>query len=138
MTLDTLGSKTNSKEESPYCETKSHLAGLEIPRILRNSKVHYRVQKSTSSVHIWSQKNTVHTFPPDFPKIRPINPIRLVPGGFSLGVKRPGREADHSIHLSLRSGMRGVIPPLPNTPSWCDARLKKHRDNCTLLLPYFR
>jgi hypothetical protein len=26
--------------------------------------------------------------------------------------------------------MRGAIPPLPNTPSWCGAQLK-HRDNFT-------
>jgi hypothetical protein len=26
--------------------------------------------------------------------------------------------------------MSGAIPPLPNTPSWCDAQLK-HRDNFT-------
>jgi hypothetical protein len=56
-------------------------------------------------------------------------PIQWVPGALSLEVKRPGREADHSppssaevkecVELYLRS---------LNTPSWCDARLKKHRD----------
>jgi hypothetical protein len=30
--------------------------------------------------------------------------------------------------------MRGAIPPLPNTPSWCGAQLK-HRDNFTYLFP---
>jgi hypothetical protein len=42
-------------------------------------------------------------------------PIQWVPGALSVGVKRPGREADH-------------IPPLPNMPSWRGAQLK-HRDN---------
>jgi len=28
--------------------------------------------------------------------------------------------------------MRGAIPPFPNTPSWRDAQLKKHRYNFTL------
>jgi hypothetical protein len=58
-------------------------------------------------------------------------PIQWVPGALSLGVKRPGREADHSppstsevkesVELYLHS---------PNTPSWRGARLK-HRDNFT-------
>jgi hypothetical protein len=42
-------------------------------------------------------------------------PIQWVTGALSLGVKRP---------------VRGAIPPLPNTPSWCGAQLK-HRDNFT-------
>jgi hypothetical protein len=39
-------------------------------------------------------------------------PIQGVPGALSLGIKRPGREADHS-HLVPRSRMRGVVPPPP-------------------------
>jgi hypothetical protein len=52
-------------------------------------------------------------------------PIQWVPGALSLGVKRPGREADHSppstaevkelVELYLHS---------PNTPSWGGAQLK--------------
>jgi hypothetical protein len=34
--------------------------------------------------------------------------------------------------------MRGDVPPLPNTTSWRGAQLKKHRDNFTLPLPYFK
>jgi hypothetical protein len=55
-------------------------------------------------------------------------PIQWVPGALSLGVKRPGREADPSppsnaevkecVELYLHS---------PNTPSWHGAQLK-HRD----------
>jgi len=37
----------------------------------------------------------------------------------------------------LRSRMRGDITPLPNTPSWRGAQLKKHRDNFTPLR-YFK
>jgi hypothetical protein len=58
-------------------------------------------------------------------------PIQWVPGAISLGVKRPGREADHSppssavvkecVELYLHS---------PNTPPWRDTQLK-HRDNFT-------
>jgi hypothetical protein len=59
------------------------------------------------------------------------SPIQWVPWALSLGVKRPGREADHSppssaevkecVELYLHSR---------NTPSWCGAHLK-HRDNFT-------
>jgi len=57
-------------------------------------------------------------------------PIQWAPEVLSLGVKRPGREADRSppsiaedeecLELYLHS---------PNTPSWRGAQLKKHRDN---------
>jgi hypothetical protein len=43
-------------------------------------------------------------------------------GTISLGVKRPGHETDHS---------PPAIPPLPNTPSWRGAQLRKYRDNFT-------
>jgi hypothetical protein len=58
-------------------------------------------------------------------------PIQWVPGALSLGIKWPGREADHSppssavvkawVELYLHS---------PNTPSWPGSQLK-HRDNFT-------
>jgi hypothetical protein len=52
--------------------------------------------------------------------------IQWVTGALSLGVNRPGREADNSpFHLVPRSRMRGAIPLLPNTPSWRGAQLKK-------------
>jgi hypothetical protein len=62
-------------------------------------------------------------------------PIQGVPEALSLGVKRPGREADHSppssaeveecVELHLHS---------LNTPSWHGAQLKKqHRDNFTFI-----
>jgi hypothetical protein len=60
-------------------------------------------------------------------------PIQRVPGARSLGVKRPGREAYHSPQSSAESRMRGAIPPLPNTLSWRDVRLK-HTDNFTFTL----
>jgi hypothetical protein len=63
-------------------------------------------------------------------------PIQWVPGAHSLGVKRPGREADHSppssaevkecVELYLHS---------PNTPSWRGAQLK-HRDTLPYLYLY--
>jgi hypothetical protein len=52
-------------------------------------------------------------------------PIQWEPGAPSLGVKRPGVNLATHFHLVPRSRMRGTMPPLPSTPSWRDARLKK-------------
>jgi hypothetical protein len=41
-----------------------------------------------------------------------------VTGAVSLEVKRPGRELATHLHLVLRLGIRGVIPPLPCKSSW--------------------
>jgi hypothetical protein len=39
-------------------------------------------------------------------------------GGSYLGVKRPGREADHSPSSSVEVKNGGAIPPLPHTSLW--------------------
>jgi hypothetical protein len=59
-------------------------------------------------------------------------PIQWVPGVFSLGIKRPGREADHSPPSSAEV-KEWAIPPLPNAPSWRGAQLKQ-RDNFCLYI----
>jgi hypothetical protein len=46
-----------------------HSASQEIPRLLRNQKAHYSVQKSPSLVPILSQMHPIHTFPTYFPTI---------------------------------------------------------------------
>jgi hypothetical protein len=43
-------------------------------------------------------------------------PVKWVPGAISLGVKRPGLEADH-LQLVPSSRKRGSIHPLPRTSS---------------------
>jgi hypothetical protein len=61
-------------------------------------------------------------------------PIQRVPGALSMGVKRPGREADHSPPSSAE--VKEWVEPYihsPNTPSWRRAYLK-HRDNFTFYL----
>jgi hypothetical protein len=47
--------------------------------------------------------------------------IQWVPGALSLGVRQPGREADHSPPSSAEVKMRGAIPPLPQYAftAWC-------------------
>jgi hypothetical protein len=57
--------------------------------------------------------------------------MQLVPEALSLGVKRPGREADHSPPSSaeVREWVELYLHS-PNTPPWRRAQLK-HRDNFT-------
>jgi hypothetical protein len=64
-------------------------------------------------------------------------PIQWVPEALSLGVKRPGCEADHS-HPSSAEVKECVEIYLhsPNMPSWRGARLEKHRDNFTFTFTY--
>jgi hypothetical protein len=61
-------------------------------------------------------------------------PIQRVRRALSAGVKRPGREADHSPPPSVEvEGGVEVYLHSPDTPSWCGAQLK-HRDNFTFTL----
>jgi hypothetical protein len=57
-------------------------------------------------------------------------PIQWVPGALSLGVKRPGREADHSppSSVEIKEWMELYLHS-PYTSSLGGAQLKKHRDN---------
>jgi hypothetical protein len=58
-------------------------------------------------------------------------PIQWVPGALSLGVKRPGREADHSPISSaeVKEWMELYLHS-PNIPSWRGSQLM-HRNNFT-------
>jgi hypothetical protein len=48
-------------------------------------------------------------------------PIQWVPGGLSSGIKRPGREADHSPPFIAEVKKGGARPLLTHTSSWHSA-----------------
>jgi hypothetical protein len=48
-------------------------------------------------------------------------PVQWVPGTISPGIKRAGREADHSPPSSAEDKNGRSIPPLPHTSSWHSA-----------------
>jgi hypothetical protein len=56
-------------ELSPSWDAANCAATQELPRILLNPKVHYRVQKGPPLVHILSQINLIHTIPSYLSKI---------------------------------------------------------------------
>jgi hypothetical protein len=47
-------------------------------------------------------------------------PIQLIPEALPLGLKRPGREADHPPPSSAEVKNAGAILHLPHTSSWRD------------------
>jgi hypothetical protein len=61
-------------------------------------------------------------------------PDQWVPAGLSAGIKRQGREADHSPACNVDVKNGGAAPLLPHTYSWCGAYLIKPMDNFTILV----
>jgi hypothetical protein len=96
------------------------------------------INRATSSLCLDSDifgSPLIFSFTASRTALRPTQPpIQWVPGALSLGVRRPGREADHSPPSSAEVKER-VEQYLhsPNTPSWRGAQLK-YRDNFTFYL----
>jgi hypothetical protein len=51
------------------------------------------------------------------------SPIQWVPEALSLGVQRPGRDAEHSSPSSPKAMNAWSYPPLPQHASWRDVQL---------------
>jgi hypothetical protein len=78
-------------EQSPSWEANWFVAIQEIPRILLNPKVHYRIHNCCPPVSILSQPNPVHTSTPHFQKIHPNIILPSTPGSpqWSLSLRFP-------------------------------------------------
>jgi hypothetical protein len=64
--------------------------------------------------------------------------FRWIPGVLSLGVKRPGREADHSPYSAEVKEYVELYLYSPNTPSWRGAQLKKAQGQLYLYLYFYQ
>jgi hypothetical protein len=65
-TFESRTTSTNSMEQSPSWEANSHSAS-QVPRLLRNPKVHYRVHNSPPLVPVLIQMQPAHSFHPTSP-----------------------------------------------------------------------
>ena len=93
-------------DQSPSWEANRFSASQEIPRILWNTKVHYRIHKCPPPVSVLSQKDPVHTPTSHFLKIQ-LNIIlssTLGSSKWSLSLSLPRlRQSNECYHLSVTS-----------------------------------
>jgi hypothetical protein len=86
-------------EQSPSSEANQFVASQEIPRVLLNPKVHYRIHNRSPPVSILSQPNPVHNPTSHYLKIPP------TPGSpqWSLSLRFPHQNPIHASILPIRA-----------------------------------
>jgi hypothetical protein len=109
---------------SPSWEADSHSASQEIPRLLWNPKLHYRVHKCPPLIHILSQMNPFCRCPPYFLKINSNIIFRSFPGSCEWSF--PIRLSENLVRISHLSHACHVPCPShlpwlrhPNNIWWC-------------------
>jgi hypothetical protein len=108
-------SSINYMEQNPSWEANIHSASQEILRRLWEPKVHYCVHMSPLLLHILSQRNPIHTFPPRFSKIHSniILPFTLRPSKLFLPFRFPNQ---NSVCISQLS--HAFYTTRPSIPPW--------------------
>ena len=88
---------THSMVQSPSWEANWFAASQEIPRISRNSKVHYRTHKRPPPVSILGQPNPVHIPTFHFPEIHPniIHPSKTRSPQWSIPLRFPHQDSNN-------------------------------------------
>ena len=112
-----LTSWTNSMEQSPFFEAKRSSAIQEIPSILHNWKVQYRIHNSSPPVPIVSQSNSVHASAFYFLKIQ-FNIILFstpMSSKWSLSIRCPYQNPVYTSTVAHTCHLAG-----PSRASWFD------------------
>ena len=96
---------TYSMVQSPSCAANWFAASQEIPRILRNPKVHYRTHKRPPPVSILGQPNPVHIPTYHLLKIHPniIHSSMPRPPQWSLSLRFPHQDPIHPLSSPIRT-----------------------------------
>ena len=96
---------TYSMVQSPSCAANWFAASQEIPRILRNPKVHYRTHKRPPPVSILGQPNPVHIPTYHLLKIHPniIHSSMPRPPQWSLSLRFPHQDPIHPLSSPIRA-----------------------------------
>jgi len=117
-----------SMQQSPSWEANQFAASQEIPRILRNPKVHYRVHNCPPPTPILSQLDPVHTPRSHFLKMYLNNTLPSMPGSpqWSLSLRFPHQNPVHkkgkAIPLQAWTAPEGSrrlgLPDFKTTGTW--------------------